>query len=243
MWMSQARGAAMRATHGRAAARWHAEADRLTRERDRHAATRPKQLAATGTLSRRTAPSAPAKHTIRGRGALYVSTATACGPCRESMTTEVKICGLTHARRRSTPRSPAAPTTSASSSMHAARATSRRPRRACSPPARAARRRSSRCSSTPTTALLAEVIDAVAPDILQLHGVGDAGARRRDRPALRPPGDEGGDRRRRRRRAGGAGLRRQGRPHPVRRQGAVGRRRGAARRQRRRLRLAGAGWA
>jgi hypothetical protein len=31
--------------HGKSAARWHAEADRLTRERDAQAAVRPKQLA------------------------------------------------------------------------------------------------------------------------------------------------------------------------------------------------------
>lgn len=52
MWMSQARWRRSARLQGRAAARWHAEADRLTRERDAAAAagtTRPKQLAATGT--------------------------------------------------------------------------------------------------------------------------------------------------------------------------------------------------
>jgi hypothetical protein len=49
MWLSQAGWRRNARHHGRAAARWHAEADRLTRERDATAATRPKQLAATGT--------------------------------------------------------------------------------------------------------------------------------------------------------------------------------------------------
>jgi uncharacterized integral membrane protein len=49
MWLSQAQWRRNARHHGRAAARWHAEADRLTRERDATAATRPKQLAATGT--------------------------------------------------------------------------------------------------------------------------------------------------------------------------------------------------
>lgn len=53
-WMSQARWRRSARHQGRAAARWHAEADRLTRERDAAAATksgntaRPR-LAATGT--------------------------------------------------------------------------------------------------------------------------------------------------------------------------------------------------
>ncbi len=49
VWLGQARWRRNARHHGRAAARWHAEADRLTRERDTVAATRPKQLAATGT--------------------------------------------------------------------------------------------------------------------------------------------------------------------------------------------------
>jgi hypothetical protein len=52
MWLSQARWRRHARLQGRAAARWHAEADRLTRERDAAAAaqsppTRPR-LAATG---------------------------------------------------------------------------------------------------------------------------------------------------------------------------------------------------
>jgi hypothetical protein len=49
MWLSQSRWRRSARLQGRAAARWHAEADRLTRERDAAAAVRPKQLAATGT--------------------------------------------------------------------------------------------------------------------------------------------------------------------------------------------------
>ena len=52
MWLSQAQWRRNARHQGRAAARWHAEADRLTRERDATAGTRankPKQLAATGT--------------------------------------------------------------------------------------------------------------------------------------------------------------------------------------------------
>ncbi|MCZ7594591.1 MAG: hypothetical protein M5U16_06470 [Hyphomicrobium sp.] len=53
MWLSQARWRRDARLQGRAAARWHAEADRLTRERDAAAAaksptSRPR-LAATGT--------------------------------------------------------------------------------------------------------------------------------------------------------------------------------------------------
>jgi hypothetical protein len=51
MWLSQSRWRRNARHHGRAAARWHAEADRLTRERDATAgvrANKPKQLAATG---------------------------------------------------------------------------------------------------------------------------------------------------------------------------------------------------
>lgn len=53
MWMSQARWRRSARHHSRASARWHAEADRLTRERDAATATkgvttRPR-LAATGT--------------------------------------------------------------------------------------------------------------------------------------------------------------------------------------------------
>jgi uncharacterized integral membrane protein len=46
MWMSQSRWRRNARSQGRAAARWHAEADRLTRERDAHAAVPQKQLAA-----------------------------------------------------------------------------------------------------------------------------------------------------------------------------------------------------
>lgn len=53
MWLSQARWRRNARQHGRAAARWHAEADRLTRERDAAAAaktaTARPRLAATGT--------------------------------------------------------------------------------------------------------------------------------------------------------------------------------------------------
>jgi len=48
MWLSQGRWRRAARVQGRAAARWQAEADRLTRERDAKAAVRPKQLAATG---------------------------------------------------------------------------------------------------------------------------------------------------------------------------------------------------
>jgi hypothetical protein len=48
MWLSQSRWRRNARHHGRAAARWHAEADRLTRERDANAPTRPKQLAVGG---------------------------------------------------------------------------------------------------------------------------------------------------------------------------------------------------
>lgn len=48
MWLSQGRWRRTARTQGRAAARWQAEADRLTRERDAQAAVRPKQLAASG---------------------------------------------------------------------------------------------------------------------------------------------------------------------------------------------------
>ena len=48
MWMSQSRWRRSARVQGKAAARWHAEADRLTRERDALAAPRPKQLAASG---------------------------------------------------------------------------------------------------------------------------------------------------------------------------------------------------
>ena len=46
MWMTQGRWRRSARMHGKSAARWHAEADRLTRERDAQAAVRPKQLAA-----------------------------------------------------------------------------------------------------------------------------------------------------------------------------------------------------
>lgn len=46
MWVTQGRWRRSARMHGKAAARWHAEADRLTRERDAQAAVRPKQLAA-----------------------------------------------------------------------------------------------------------------------------------------------------------------------------------------------------
>jgi hypothetical protein len=46
VWVSQGRWRRSARLHGKSAARWHAEADRLTRERDAQAAARPKQLAA-----------------------------------------------------------------------------------------------------------------------------------------------------------------------------------------------------
>lgn len=53
MWLGQARWRRSARHQGRAAARWHAEADRLTRERDAAQATKPAtarpRLAATGT--------------------------------------------------------------------------------------------------------------------------------------------------------------------------------------------------
>lgn len=49
VWLGQARWRRNARHHGRAAARWHAEADRLTRERDVTAANRPKQLAVSST--------------------------------------------------------------------------------------------------------------------------------------------------------------------------------------------------
>ena len=48
MWISQGRWRSSARVQGRAAARWHAEADRLTRERDALTATGPKRLAASG---------------------------------------------------------------------------------------------------------------------------------------------------------------------------------------------------
>jgi hypothetical protein len=48
MWLSQARWRRSARAQGKAAARWQAEADRLTRERDAQAAARQKRLAASG---------------------------------------------------------------------------------------------------------------------------------------------------------------------------------------------------
>jgi uncharacterized integral membrane protein len=48
MWMSQSRWRRSARVQGKAAARWHAEADRLTREREELTAARPKQLAVSG---------------------------------------------------------------------------------------------------------------------------------------------------------------------------------------------------
>ncbi len=48
MWLSQGRWRRSARVQGRAAARWHAEADRLTRERDALTAAGPKRLAASG---------------------------------------------------------------------------------------------------------------------------------------------------------------------------------------------------
>ncbi len=45
MWLSQARWRRSARTQGKAAARWQAEADRLTREREAQAAAQSKQLA------------------------------------------------------------------------------------------------------------------------------------------------------------------------------------------------------
>ena len=74
----------MPATHGRAAARWQAEADRLTRERERTAATRPKQLAvATGYLSSGTAPFSWRSAHHPWTDALTCSTATAAAHAAE----------------------------------------------------------------------------------------------------------------------------------------------------------------
>jgi uncharacterized integral membrane protein len=48
MWMSQSRWRRSARVQGKAAARWHAEADRLTRERDALTGAGPKQLAVSG---------------------------------------------------------------------------------------------------------------------------------------------------------------------------------------------------
>jgi uncharacterized integral membrane protein len=48
MWLSQARWRRSARVQGRAAARWQAEADRLTRERDALTTAAPKRLAASG---------------------------------------------------------------------------------------------------------------------------------------------------------------------------------------------------
>jgi uncharacterized integral membrane protein len=48
MWVSQGRWRRSARVQGRDAARWRAEADRLTRERDAQAAAGPKRLAASG---------------------------------------------------------------------------------------------------------------------------------------------------------------------------------------------------
>ena len=85
-------------------------------------------------------------------------------------------------------------------------------------------------------ALLAGVIEALDPDILQLHGRGEPGPGRRHRRPLRPADDEGGRRRSARRPRGRGGLRGRGRPSPDRRQAAQGR--GPAGRQRPAVRLA-----
>ena len=139
------------------------------------------------------------------------------------MTTEVKICGLTHARRRSMRRSPAAPITSASCSIHrsprnvapAERARSRRTR------ARP-RRRSWRCWSIPT------MLCSIDRDRHRRAGSPPAArsetpervaeiAHRFGRPVMKAVAVA--DRRRRRSAAlAYAGKRR---PHPVRRQGAA----------------------
>jgi uncharacterized integral membrane protein len=47
-WLSQGRWRRSARTQGRAASRWQAEADRLTRERDAQVAAQSKQLAASG---------------------------------------------------------------------------------------------------------------------------------------------------------------------------------------------------
>lgn len=46
VWVTQGRWRRSARMHGKSAARWRAEADRLTRERDAQAAVSPKQLAA-----------------------------------------------------------------------------------------------------------------------------------------------------------------------------------------------------
>jgi hypothetical protein len=46
VWVTQGRWRRSARMHGKSAAQWHAEADRLTRERDAQAVVRPKQLAA-----------------------------------------------------------------------------------------------------------------------------------------------------------------------------------------------------
>jgi hypothetical protein len=48
MWLSQGRWRRSARVQGRAAVRWHAESDRLTRERDALTAAGPKRLAASG---------------------------------------------------------------------------------------------------------------------------------------------------------------------------------------------------
>jgi hypothetical protein len=48
MWLSQGSWRRSARVQGREAARWHAEADRLTRERDAQAGARQKQLVAAG---------------------------------------------------------------------------------------------------------------------------------------------------------------------------------------------------
>ena len=89
---------------------------------------------------------------------------------REQMTTEVKICGLR--TQGALDAALAAGADYVGFVFYRAQPAQHRAGRGarCSPPARAAKPRSWRCWSIPDDALLAEVIDAVAPDILQLHG-------------------------------------------------------------------------
>ena len=208
MWLSQARWRRNARHHGRAAARWHAEADRLTRERDATAATRPSGWRRPA-AKQRIAPSAPAGAHIRGPAPYIQYVSSVRLDAARAMTTEVKICGLR--------------TQGALDAALAGGADyvgfvfyARSPRNIAPADARllAARARGKAkivaLLVDPDDALLEEVIETVAPDIVQLHGSETPARVAEIAQRFRPCRHEGGERRGRRRYTGGAGLRGQG---------------------------------
>ena len=109
-------------------------------------------------------------------------------------------------------------------------------RRASSAAASRAAHKKSRSWSTPTTERSRDIVAALEPDLLQLHGHETPERVAAIEGALRPAGDEGDRRRPRRRSRRRRGLCGSRRLAAVRRQAGAGRR--GARRQRPRLRLA-----